>query len=64
MLENNCLYCHRSRNDVRVKWLLPLYSWTDGSVEGYFCDQHYYQVKAFNDRQKQAYEEYNRRTSK
>ena len=58
MLENNCLYCHRSRD--RVKWLLPLYSWTDGKVEGYFCEQHYYQVKAFNDRQKKAYEDYNK----
>ena len=57
--ENYCLYCQR--RIPQVEWLKPLYSWTNGDLEGYFCEQHYYQVKAFNDRQKKAYEEYNKR---
>ncbi|CAK6481397.1 hypothetical protein ACPOM7_17395 [Peribacillus castrilensis] len=54
--ENYCLYCQR--RFPQIEWLKPLHNWTNGELEGYYCEQHHYQVKAFNDRQKKAYEDY------
>ncbi|MFE5429608.1 hypothetical protein [Peribacillus simplex] len=38
--ENYCLFCQK--RFPKVEWLKPLYSWTDGEMEGYFCEQHYH----------------------
>ncbi|WHY54316.1 hypothetical protein [Peribacillus simplex] len=58
-LEKYCLYCQR--RFPQVEYLKPIYSWTNGELEGYFCERHYEQVRDFNNRQKQAYEDYNKR---
>ncbi|WMX58985.1 hypothetical protein [Peribacillus sp. R9-11] len=57
-LEKYCLYCQR--RFPQVEYLKPIYSWTNGELEGYFCERHFDQVKAFNMNQKEAYEKYNK----
>jgi hypothetical protein len=53
--DNQCMYCLRKRKEVQS--LTPIYSWTDGKLEGYFCEEHYGSVKSFNRKQELAYRE-------
>ena len=54
--KENCMFCHKSKDEKGE--LKPIYDWNNGKLIGYYCQTHYLEVIAFQNKQKSAYERF------